>query len=299
VDRFRALISQITRETEEGLAYARSVGSDSRTGSQRSRETAESKITDVEEGDEKDEEEDEGRPARSVTNPVLQNGYHRTALQEDDDSDDEDEFYRAPPVVEPATSTTYGADEHIRVMNGFIQRMPTIESMGSRELAGAGSVRSAGTAPPGSPQFPRPPTSLSVGSWSFSDDSESAALGDSLGARAEAMMTTPKKTQVNEVGELASVRHIGVAPALVPARDGASSPPLPLSGAPYHDSTGGSRATEESYHTATTGSSVVSLRRALADAVADESSFPMPPGSQSQDPDSLKVLTESRTVRLG
>jgi hypothetical protein len=33
----------------------------------------------------------------------------------------------------------YGAEEHVRILNGFVRRMPTIESIGSREL---GSMRS-------------------------------------------------------------------------------------------------------------------------------------------------------------
>ncbi|KAK1229714.1 hypothetical protein PQX77_007208 [Marasmius sp. AFHP31] len=99
VDRFRTLVSQITRETEDALEYARS----------------EPYVTEREvESD--DDESDEGYPQwyypHTPMPPPAAMGF--------------DEFGR---------STPYPPDEHIRILNQFVRRMPTIESLGSRELA--------------------------------------------------------------------------------------------------------------------------------------------------------------------
>ncbi|KAK0476999.1 hypothetical protein IW261DRAFT_299977 [Armillaria novae-zelandiae] len=87
VDQFRSLVSQISRETDEGLEYARPDGS----SSSRSESTASS---------------------YSYSAAI---GY--------------DEFGRP-----------YPPDDHVRVLGGYVRRMPTIESIGSREMGTTSSL---------------------------------------------------------------------------------------------------------------------------------------------------------------
>jgi len=109
VHRFRSLISQITRETEEGIAFARSDGSDS---SHHSADSPPNQSPEL---------------GTKVT--------YRSDYQEN--YDHEDGFY-ASSAAQPNGSyeqrRQYPATEEIRILNGFIRRMPTIESMGSHEL---------------------------------------------------------------------------------------------------------------------------------------------------------------------
>ncbi|KAK0440060.1 hypothetical protein EV421DRAFT_1712847 [Armillaria borealis] len=88
VDQFRSLVSQISRETDEGLEYARPDGSSS---SSRSESVASS---------------------YSYSAAI---GY--------------DEFGRP-----------YPPDDHVRVLGGYVRRMPTIESIGSREMGTTSSL---------------------------------------------------------------------------------------------------------------------------------------------------------------
>lgn len=87
VDQFRSLVSQISRETDEGLEYARPDGS----SSSRSESMASS---------------------YSYSAAI---GY--------------DEFGRP-----------YPPDDHVRVLGGYVRRMPTIESIGSREMGTTSSL---------------------------------------------------------------------------------------------------------------------------------------------------------------
>ncbi|KAJ4480893.1 hypothetical protein J3R30DRAFT_2375470 [Lentinula aciculospora] len=89
-ERFRALVSQISRETDDALRFAQS--------------------------------EDAGN-----SEPAL--------LPEDIYTDlphhNNDDF----------TGGEYPPDDHVRILNGFVRRMPTIESLGSRELTSLASSR--------------------------------------------------------------------------------------------------------------------------------------------------------------
>ncbi|SJL10892.1 uncharacterized protein ARMOST_14287 [Armillaria ostoyae] len=87
VDQFRSLVSQISRETDEGLEYAHPDGS----SSSRSESMASS---------------------YSYSAAI---GY--------------DEFGRP-----------YPPDDHVRVLGGYVRRMPTIESIGSREMGTTSSL---------------------------------------------------------------------------------------------------------------------------------------------------------------
>lgn len=169
VDRFRSVVSQITRETDQAVAFARSDNSsDSSSSSQPS----------------------------SNEQPY--------------------DFY--PPPIPPSIGYNefgqpYPPEESVPILNGFIRRMPTIESMGSREVSStnrgssvySGSVidRFAGTG------NSRPPTRIS-----FSPPgSEAPSRANSLSKRASDMIGSLNGTgnaingagATNEVGELVRV----------------------------------------------------------------------------------------------
>ncbi|KAF9463498.1 hypothetical protein BDZ94DRAFT_1258957 [Collybia nuda] len=158
-DRFRSLVSQITRETEEALEFA--------------------------------------RPNHPTPPP---------------ETDLEDDFYppRLPPTVGyDEFGQPYPPEEHILILNGYIRRMPTIESMGSREM---GSVTpssmyndrdtrtlSLQSSPPAS----RPPTRTNTASRSeYAVGSRSSSRSNSLAAGAE-ILAAPGRTSTSEIGELA------------------------------------------------------------------------------------------------
>ncbi|KAJ6626008.1 hypothetical protein B0H10DRAFT_569385 [Mycena sp. CBHHK59/15] len=95
VDRFRSLVSQISREAEEAAYFSTDGGSSSESGSSPSESTL---PTDA--------------AFRAVAPAV---GY--------------DEFGRP-----------YPPDDHVRILNSYIRRMPTIESIGSREWTASTSI---------------------------------------------------------------------------------------------------------------------------------------------------------------
>ncbi|KAK0200711.1 hypothetical protein DFS33DRAFT_1266389 [Desarmillaria ectypa] len=87
VDQFRSLVSQISRETDEGLEYARPDGSSS-----------------------------------SHSESMASSYSYSAAIGYD-------EFGRP-----------YPPDDHVRVLGGYVRRMPTIESIGSREMGTTSSL---------------------------------------------------------------------------------------------------------------------------------------------------------------
>ncbi|KII90062.1 hypothetical protein PLICRDRAFT_40243 [Plicaturopsis crispa FD-325 SS-3] len=95
VDRFRALVSQVTRETEEGLDFTSSEGTDTEADTDPDSPTSAAHYR----------SQDFGR---------LMNEF-RGQLNPSEE------------------------DEHVRVLGEYIRRMPTIESLGSREVASIGS----------------------------------------------------------------------------------------------------------------------------------------------------------------
>ena len=90
VDRFRSLVSQITRETEDGLEFA-------------------------------DESTSSLPIASSSTAPDFGNQYKTPSLP-------------APALGYDEFGRPYPPEENVRILNNIIRRMPTIESMGSREV---------------------------------------------------------------------------------------------------------------------------------------------------------------------
>lgn len=132
VDRFRSIVAQITREADQAVSLARSSNSSSTS-------TSSSSSSSLGSG-----------PSSSIETPY--------------------DFY--PPPIPPSVGFNefgqpYPPEESVPMLNGFIRRMPTIESMGSREIASStnrgssmysGSIaeRLAGTG------NSRPPTRISL-----------------------------------------------------------------------------------------------------------------------------------------
>lgn len=157
-DRFRSLVSQITRETEEALEFA--------------------------------------RPEHS-TPPA--------------EPDPEDEFY--PPSLPPTVGydefgRPYPPDENILILNGYIRRMPTIESMGSREVGSlAPSIMSHDRDTrtlsfQSSPPVSSPPTRTNtVSSAETAMGSRSSSRSNSFAAGAE-ILAGAGRTSTSEIGEL-------------------------------------------------------------------------------------------------
>lgn len=141
------LMIQIDREVETALDFARSDG----TPSMRSRHTVESPA-----GQDGSDDEMEENP--TYTQRRL-NTHDNERHERDDDTDDEDDFYRgASNTLSVPLSTLgynefgqpYPPDQDVPMMNGYIRRMPTIESMGSREMGSsiAGSSLMSGRGHP-------------------------------------------------------------------------------------------------------------------------------------------------------
>ena len=168
--------------------------------------------------------------------------------------DNGDNIFNLPPVFPVLGYNEFGLpyppDQNIRVLNGYIRRMPTIESMGSGEVGssiGAFSNRAIDSIFTSS----RPPTRNTLLSRNSTDhgshNSEPPSRTNSLSARAELFVGLSSVTSsISEHGELL----------------GRTSPvtrrlSTPISYMDYVDTyssaTGGSRGTS-SYHTATSGS---------------------------------------------
>ena len=174
VQRFRSLISQITRETEEGMAFARS---DDSSCSDRAMEFA---------------------PGNE--SPELGSEYRSDHNKED--YDNEDGFYTSSGTLIHDSYDQYQqypADEEIRMLNGFITRMPTIESMGSHEVR---SSMGASSANRDRERIGKKPTRNTLGSWvgtEFSGTSETQSGTNSLTAQAEVLAGMYHSTEIGEL----------------------------------------------------------------------------------------------------
>ena len=171
VQRFRSLISQITRETEEGMAFARS--------------------------------DDSGSSDRAVdflpSNESPELGTFRSDHQED--YDNEDGFYTSSATLthDSYEHQQYPADEEIRMLNGFVRRMPTIESMGSHEIRSSIAASSANR---DRERIGRSPTRNTLGSWvgtELSGTSEPQSGTNSLTAQAEVLAGMHHSTEIGEL----------------------------------------------------------------------------------------------------
>lgn len=254
-DRFRVLISQITRETEDALAFARS---DNAVPSQHSSHS--SSPPPPSKGSEEEEEiEYANRPQYNY--------------------DEEDDFYASSPVHNVSHSDyhqAYPADEHIRMLNGYIRRMPTIESMGSREWRSSVGASSQNTNRDRTATS-RPPTRGGRLSWADTEYSEPRSQSNSLSAQAELLAGLSSRGNTTEIGELVR-RHETIRLVNSQSSNGSGSEAL----GEEQDRepsiiSGGSDKDSKSYRTASTVNSVSS---ALADAL--ESPLPTPPPTNEE-----------------
>jgi hypothetical protein len=259
VDRFRLLLAQYTREADEAVASARSEGSSSSS-------------------------------RKEDPNPDIEDGHQHYHYANGND-DDDDDFYSnaaAHTVDVHDYDQTYPADEHVRMLNSYVRRMPTIESMGSRERQTSfiSSAAGAGTAS-------RPPTRNTLASWGGSFElsgSEPRSRPNSLSAQAELLAGMFGRINTTEVGELMlrggdTVRMVGGSGSQheVSMNDDYSEAlgELGHGDEEYASSTTGSKESKESttsrtsYHTASTGSTM-SLASKLADATATPLALALP-----------------------
>jgi hypothetical protein len=166
-------------------------------------------------------------------------------------------IFNLPPVFPTLGYNEFGLpyppDQNIRVLNGYIKRMPTIESMGSGEVGssiGASSNRARESFLTSS----RPPTRNTLLSRHSTDhdypDSDSPSRPNSLSARAELLVgLSSVHNSISEHGELLErtsplAQHL---PTPISYVD------YTLSDTTYSSATSGSRGTS-SYHTATSES---------------------------------------------
>ncbi|KAG2005610.1 hypothetical protein CC2G_002001 [Coprinopsis cinerea AmutBmut pab1-1] len=128
-DRFTSLVSQIHRETDDALEFARSDGdraSSRYTGDSSPRIRTASP------------EQEHEWTSSSDDDDGAENG-DTTVRQSNHDEGEEDDFYGNRPTLPPVLGYNefgqpYPADTQVPMMNGLVRRMPTIESMGSREM---------------------------------------------------------------------------------------------------------------------------------------------------------------------
>ena len=173
---FRSLISQITRETEEGIAFAHSDDSGS------------SHVVDTLPGNE---------------SPEL--GTEIVYQDNQEDYDNEDGFYiTSAPRTHGSYEQhqQYPAGEEIRMLNGFIRKLPTIESMGSHELQSSMGASSTNRDRERIGASSRPPTRNTLGSLAATDlsgTSEPRSRRNSLTVQAEVLAGKHHLTEIGEV----------------------------------------------------------------------------------------------------
>ncbi|TFK29166.1 hypothetical protein FA15DRAFT_610898 [Coprinopsis marcescibilis] len=264
-DHFSLLVSQIHRETDEAIELAQS-------DSASSKHTIDSKrrvVSDSPEPLSDDEEEEEIRAHLARDSVALGD-------EEEGDEDDEYDGFYARPAIPPTLGYNefgqpYPVDTELRMMNGYVRRMPTIESMGSREMGSSIAASSLLAQNRHSYQTnmsyrdSRPPTRNTLISMVASDgmgngSEPSHSRPHSLTVQAERLAALGLLTgqsgvsggqDVSEVGEIVdTVQSVKI----VPPPENPSHLNLPM--LDHLNSTAGSRSTNFSYHTATMGSGV-------------------------------------------
>ncbi|KAF8970697.1 hypothetical protein BDZ97DRAFT_1914577 [Flammula alnicola] len=248
-DRFRSYLAQIAQETEAAVEFAR---------------LDQVPFPEIIRKD----------PPSPPSPPGLPPSYSRNdARYENDDGDEDydDRFYGhndnnifdLPPIPPVLGYNEFGMpyppDQNVRMLNGYIRRMPTIESMGSGEVTNSigASTRPGGSVYTSS----RPPTRNTLLSFSSSADYEMTgsappSRSNSLSARVELLAglapASVNSHGTSEHGELLG-RDIAVRRVSSPT---SFLEHLGAGGSADTYSSGGSRGTTTtSYHTATMGSS--------------------------------------------
>lgn len=250
-DRFRSILSQIAQETEEALEYARSENSSLH---------------------------DNVLNEAYAPPPVEARSHSYSRDDHNDESDDDEDvnvqfyghndniynIYNLRPVPPMLGYNEFGLpyppEQDVRVLNGYVRRMPTIESMGSGEISssiGASSMYRGDSVHTSS----RPPTRNTLLSFSSAEYelggpiSPTLSRANSLSARAELLvgLSTTPSTTTSEHGELMGrpdmMRRLSNPASILP-----ETPASVVNEG--QSSTAGSRVTAStaSYHTATMAS---------------------------------------------
>lgn len=218
VDRFRTMVSQISRETEEALVFATS---------------------DVNRSESPSDLEDDiftRMPSRTL-------GYN--------------EF-----------GQPYPPDYQVRILNGYVRRMPTIESLGSREVASIASSTHNQDILASIHTLSRPPTRANTLSMSDYSPTDSPTRASSLSFAAGIL--SGGTTDLGELIEKMQQSSDTTRTRLL--RTSSSQPALSISSS--GTGTTASRSTTLSYHTAGSISPVLPSPSALSDfsGVTDSSS---------------------------
>ena len=233
VDRFRSLITQINREMDSALEVARSDG------------TLSPDIS------------DEIAYTTDTTSSHDPNQVKSTLDDYYDHIHDDRHNIFNLPRVPPALGYNefglpYPPDENIRILNGFIRRMPTIESMGSGEAATSLSSCHRPNGSVGHYTHSRPPTRTTLLTVSTTTNygtptSNSSSRTNSLSHPVEVSISPrPISATTSEYGEL-----LGKADRRLSTPSSADF----LCGAASTYESSGSRSTTASYHTAAMGGS--------------------------------------------
>jgi len=228
MERFRSLVTQIAEEAEAALEFAQA---DRISSPENPRET-------------------HPAPPSGLPPAYSEN-------EDDDETDDlvhssPDNIFNLPPVPAALGYNEFGMpyppDQDVHILNGYIRRMPTIESMGSGEIGTTSSHR------PGS-NSSRPPTRNTLLSYASNEfewtGSQPPSRANSLSARAELLVGMSNVTGTSEHGELQSRPDIAWKRVSSPT----SFLESPLIGGQWDAHSTGSHSTTLSYHTATMGSS--------------------------------------------
>ncbi|KAF9563231.1 hypothetical protein CPC08DRAFT_760993 [Agrocybe pediades] len=241
-DRFRAMFMQVARETEEALAFARS---DDTMSSKSSAEAAPSPPP-------------KDHPEQDIQEAHRQQSY--------DYEYEEDDFYYGASSSQNLGSHSYSQpypeDEHVRMLNAYIRRMPTIESMGSKEWRSSFGASSRNTDRHANNS--RPPTGnarLSFAETELSlSGSEPRSRSNSLSAQAELLVGLYGRAQASEIGE---ILRRGDTIRMVEQQQCANDDASDALGDDF-SLTSGSKGTANSYHTASTNSKSSGSRNNVA-----------------------------------
>lgn len=253
-ERHQSLLAQISQETDQALQFALGSSSSSSTSSNPFPPSS-------------------SRSDHLTTTELPPPSYYSDnhhLIHEDYDSDNDDNDAHALSLsssgsylLRPIPPTLgynefglpYPPDQPVRILNGYVRRMPTIESMGSGELAGSSIGRGNGSLYTSS----RPPTRNTLLSFASTDyeytHSRPPSRSNSLSARAELLAAgmPPSSTLpasgfgTSEHGELLETGAPRVA-SPTNYLDVLTPPPAAQS------ETVSSAGSAASYHTATTGS---------------------------------------------
>lgn len=181
VDRFQPMASQITQETDQTLDLVHSNHS----------------------------------PLPEITNDIPTRDLPPSYKEDWDDFNDPrydgNNIFNLPPVFPTLGYNEFGLpyppDQNVRMLNGYIRRMPTIESMGSGEVASSMGGASSNRAVESILNSSRPPTRNTLLSRHSTDldspNSEPPSRPNSLSARAELIVgLSSVPNNVSEHGEL-------------------------------------------------------------------------------------------------